>query len=124
MEWALKRTDFLWVYRRMPTQIGADPRIEDHANSSATAKRKRRVLIRRKPHITLGYSTLTGLYALDYFRDSHRTLAARLYRPRRRGLYPSASRNRSDCFNHQASAGQSAVMSRTPTIAIFRNESS
>jgi hypothetical protein len=76
-------------------------------------------------NLTLGYSTLTGrLYALDYFRDSHRTLAARLYRPRRRGLYPSASRNRSDCFNHQASAGQSAVMSRMPAIAIFRNESS
>ncbi len=54
MEWALKRTDFLCVYRRMPAQIGADPRIEDHANSSATAKRKRRVLIRRKLHITLG----------------------------------------------------------------------
>jgi hypothetical protein len=109
----------------MPIQIGADPRIEDHANSSATAKRKRRVLIRRKLHITLGYSTLTGrLYALDYFRDSHRTLAARLYRPCRRGLYPSASRNRSDCLNHQASTGQSAVMPRTLTIAILRNESS
>jgi hypothetical protein len=39
MERALKRTDLLCVYRRMPTQIGADPRIEDHANSSATAKK-------------------------------------------------------------------------------------
>ena len=59
------------------------------------------------------FSTLIGrLYALDYFRDSYRTLAAWAFRPCCGGFYPSASRDRCDCSGHQVSAGQSAVMSK------------
>jgi hypothetical protein len=65
------------------------------------------------------FRTISGRrYALDYFRDSYRTLAARLHRPYRRRPYSSTSRNCCDCFSHQTGAGQSAVMSTTLKIAI------
>jgi hypothetical protein len=81
--------------------------------------------IRGKAQITwISLSLVERLYALDDFRGSHCTLAARLYRPCRGRLYPSASRNRCDCFNRQASTGESSVMSRALKITSRAEEAS
>jgi hypothetical protein len=49
------------------------------------------------------------IYALDYLSCFARALAARIHRPYRWGIYPSASRDRCDRFDYKVSAGQSAL---------------